>query len=89
MAGETLDTFRVILTGYASKKGEYYIEEAFAQAFSITHAEARQIFKSLPNTLREGLSLAEAEEFKAAVVAAGASCDIENMRFNISHLSLE
>lgn len=82
------DGFRVKLLGYGAKKGEYYIEQDYGKLFNMTQAEARQLFKSLPHVVAEGLTEAEAEELKEKIVAAGAKCEIEDMRFNLSHLSL-
>lgn len=80
--------YRVILTGYGKGKGEYYIELDFAKAFEISHADAKALFKALPATLKEDVSESEAEQFKLLIETAGAKCELEDMRFNISGLSL-
>ena len=82
------DEFRVKLTGYGANKGEYYIELDYGKLFNMTQAEARVLFKSLPHVVAEGISQVEAEALKEKINAAGAKCEVEDMRFNLSHLSL-
>ena len=82
------EEYRVILTGYEPNKGEYYIELDYGKLFDLTQAQAKQLFKNLPHTVAEGISKAEAEILKEKINGAGAKCEIEDARFNISHLSL-
>lgn len=81
--------FRVILKGYKSGKGEYYIEEDFGNLFNITQKEARAYFAEVPKTLKENIQVEEAEQLKKAIHDIGADCEVEDMRFNLSGLSLE
>jgi len=83
------ESYRVILTGYGSGKGEHYIEEAFAKLFKITLDQAKQVLKEVPKTLKENLTLDVANKYKAAIDNTGAKCDIENMRYDTSKFSLE
>ncbi|PCJ46798.1 MAG: hypothetical protein COA74_12925 [Gammaproteobacteria bacterium] len=83
------EAYRIILKGYKAGKGEYYIEESFATLFKITQKEARDYFKETPKTLKENLTLEQAEQYEADIKSAGADCEVEDMRFNLSGLSLE
>ena len=84
------ELYRVILTGYGDRqKGEHYIEEAFAKLFKIQQAKARQLLKSAPTTLKENLPAVQADLYKEAIAKTGAACDVENMKYNLSGLSLE
>ena len=83
------DLFRVILKGYTSGKGEYFIELEFAKLFKITPEKAKELLKSSPKTIKENLSREQAEKYKRAIEHAGALCELENMRFDTSGLSLE
>lgn len=80
--------FRVILLGFSSDKGEYYIEKDFAELFKISQEKAKEMFRSVPTTIRENISLEEAQKYEKIIVKTGASCEVENMKFNISGLSL-
>jgi ribosomal protein L7/L12 len=47
------------------------------------------LLKSAPTTLKENLPAAQADLYKQAFAKTGASCDVENMKYNLSGLSLE
>lgn len=83
------EQYRVILTGYATSKGEYYVEIDFAKLFKITREKAKELFKTSPTTIKEGLSLEEANQYKSAIEKTGATCDVENMKYDLGGLSLE
>jgi hypothetical protein len=80
--------FRVILLGFSSGKGEYYIEKEFAELFKISHEISKGMFRSVPTTIRENITLVEAQKYVQAIKKTGASCEVENMKFDISGLSL-
>ncbi len=80
--------FRVILLGFSSGKGEYYIEKEFAELFKISAEKSREMFRSVPTTIRENITLEEAQKYEKIISKTGASCEVENMKFNISGLSL-
>jgi len=82
-------SYRVVLQGYAPGKGEYYIEMDFAKLFKIEHEKAKQLFNSLPATIKEDLTIDQANKYKAAIEKTGAICEVENMKFNFKGLSLE
>jgi ribosomal protein L7/L12 len=86
MAGEK---FKVILKGYGEGKGEFYIEEDFAQLFKITREKAKELLTGAPVTIKKDLSAEDAARYEAAIRKIGARCEIENMKFNLSGLSLE
>ncbi len=83
------ESYRVILTGYGSGKGEHYIEADFAKLFKITLDQAKQVLKEVPKSLKENLSLEVATKYKEAIDKTGAKCDLENMRYDTSKFSLE
>ena len=83
------DLYRVIVKGYSSGKGEYFIELEFAKLFKITPEKARELLKSSPKTIKENLPQDQAAKYKLAIEKAGAVCELENMRFDTSGLSLE
>ena len=83
------EVYKVILKGYSADKGEHYIEEDFANLFKIDRDKARKLFSSLPNTIRENLSLDEANQYKKAIEKTGAICEVESMKYNLSGLSLK
>lgn len=83
------EQYRVILKGYKSGKGEYYIEEDFGKLLDITQKEARSYFAETPKTLKQDLSREDAEQFKNNINDIGADCEVEDMRFDLSGLSLE
>jgi hypothetical protein len=80
--------FRVILLGFSSDKGEYYIEKEFAELFKISPEKSKEMFRSAPTTIRENISLEEAQKYEQAIKKTGANCEVENMKFNISGLSM-
>lgn len=83
------DRFRVILTGYSTGKGEYYIEADFAGRFNMTAEKAKTLFDAVPTILKEDLSFEQANQYKDSVEKTGGLCEIESMKFNFSGLSLE
>ncbi|MCW8956442.1 MAG: hypothetical protein OQL09_06135 [Gammaproteobacteria bacterium] len=83
------DLYRVILKGYSADKGEYYIEVDFAKLFKISPEKARELFGSLPATIKENLPLEKANQYKSAILKTGALCEVESMQFNVGGLSLE
>lgn len=85
----TEEKYRVILNGYSTGKGEYYVECDFAKLFNITNEKAKELFNSAPVTLKEGLSSEQANQYRKSVEKVGAKCEVESMRFNFSGLSLE
>ena len=82
------NNFRVILLGFSSDKGEYYIEKEFAELFKISPEKSKEMFRSAPTTIRENISLEEAQKYEQAIKKTGANCEVENMKFNISGLSM-
>lgn len=83
------DIYRIILNGYGSGKGEYYIEEGFTKLFKITQERAKKLLTGSPVTIKENLSTEQANQYKAAIEKTGAVCEIENMKYNLGHLSIE
>lgn len=83
------DLYRVILKGYSTGKGEYYIEVDFASLFKISREKAKDLLGSAPMVIKENLSLEKAKQYKLAIEKAGALCELENMKFDTSGLSLE
>ncbi len=83
------EKFRVILKGYGSDKGEYYIEQEFAALFKIPQEKAKALFKAVPKTIKEDMTKDQAKKYKAAIEKTGAKCEIESTRFDLSGLSLE
>lgn len=83
------DIYRVVLLGFNSGKGEYYIEKEFADLFKISHDKAKAMFRAAPTVVRENISLPEAQKYEEAINRTGASCEVENMNFNISSFSME
>lgn len=83
------ELYRVVLAGYKSGKGEYYIEQDLADLFKITREKARELLQAAPKMIKENLSLEEATKYKEAIEKTGAGCEVENMKFNLGGLSLE
>lgn len=81
--------YRVILQGYAAGKGEYYVEVEFAKLFKLTPQKAKEVLKSAPTKIKENLPLEQAEKYKSAIEKIGAICELENMKYDTSGLSLE
>lgn len=81
--------FQVVLKGYGSGKGEYYIEKAFAELFKTSQEKVKVLFKSLPKILKENITQAEAEKYKKAIDKTGAVCEVVDNRFDFSGLSIE
>jgi ribosomal protein L7/L12 len=83
------EKYRVVLTGYSGDKGEYYIESAFATLFKLKPEQAKKVFQSRPYTLKENLSRTEAERYQEAIKKTGATCEVENMKYNLQGLSID
>ena len=83
------DLYKVTLKGYSTGKGEYYVEKDFAELFKMELTKAKEMFNSLPITIKESISLEEANQYKAAIDKTGAVCEVENMKYNFDGLSLE
>ena len=82
------ERYRIVLTGYSSEKGEFYVEQDIAKLFKTTPERARQLLKRAPTKLKENLPVDEANRYRVAIERTGATCDVENMRYNISGLSI-
>lgn len=83
------ELYRIVLKGYSPDKGEYYIEVEFANLFKIEHEKAKELFSALPTTIKENLSLEQANKYKDAIEKTGAVCEVESMKYNFTGLSLE
>lgn len=83
------DLYRVIVNGYSSGKGEYYVEQEFARLFKITTEKSRKILHASPKTIKENLTLEKANQYKSMIEKIGVICELENMKFNLSGLTLE
>ena len=83
------DLYRVILKGYSTGKGEYYIELDLSELFKIPREKAKELLTTSPKTIKENLPLDQAKKYKEAIEKAGALCELENMRFDTGGLSLE
>ncbi|MCG6937012.1 MAG: hypothetical protein LJE83_02410 [Gammaproteobacteria bacterium] len=83
------DLYRVIVNGYAADKGEYFIEMEFAKLFKITPEKSRKILRASPTTIKMNLSIEKANQYKYAIEKTGVLCELENMKYDISGLSLE
>ena len=83
------DKYRVIIKGYSSDKGEYYVEEDFAKLFKINQQQAHKILKQSPKTIKENLTKQQAEKYVSAIENCGVKCEMENMKYNLGGLSLE
>jgi len=81
--------YRVILLGFNSGKGEYYIEKEFAELFKISHEKAKTLFRSVPTLIRKNISMEDAQKYEEAIKKTGADCEVENMNVDVSGLSLE
>lgn len=83
------EVYSVVLKGYQTGKGEYYVEEDFAKLFKITPEKAKKLLNSAPKVIKENLSLEKANQYKKAIDQTGARCEVENTKFNTGELSLE
>lgn len=83
------EKFRVIVKGYEGGKGEYFIEEDFAKLFKITQKQAHKVLQEAPKTIKENLTKEQAEKYVSAIENCGVKCEMENMKYNFSGLSLE
>jgi hypothetical protein len=80
--------YHVDITGYKTHKGEYYIEKDFAELCHITREKARQLIQSSPKTIKENLTIEEANHYRDKIEKAGVSCEIQDMDSKPSELSL-
>ena len=83
------ELYRVILKGYSTDKGQYYIEVDFAELFKITQEKAKKIFKSCPAIVKENLSFTQANKYQEAIEKTGAVCEVESMKYDTGGLSLQ
>lgn len=70
-------------------KGEYYIEVGFAKLFKISYEEAKELFKNVPTTIKDGLPIDQAKQYKEEIEKIGAKCEIDDMRYDFSGLSID
>lgn len=82
--------FHVDMTGYKTKKGEYYIEKDFAALCHISRHQARELIQSSPRVIKQNLTIEEATRLRDKIEQAGVSCDIVDMHSesDISGMSL-
>lgn len=80
--------FSVVLKGYGSAKGEYYIEQDFAEMFKLAPEKVKKLFKNAPRVLKENMSQGEAEKFKKAIDRTGATSEVVDKRFDFGDLSV-
>ena len=83
------EEYRVVLKGYGSGKGQYYIEADFAALFKIPPEKAKKIFKACPAIIKENLSFEQASKYQAAIEKTGAKCEVESTKYDFGGLSLE
>jgi len=83
------DLYRVIVNGYSAHKGEYFTEMEFAKLFKITPEKSRKLLSASPKAIKENLPLEKANQYKNAIEKTGVLCELENMKFDLSGLSLE
>ncbi len=81
--------YKVVLKGYTAGKGEHYIEEDLAKLFKISHEKAKELLCSAPKIIKENLSLDDAKKYKDAIDKTGAECDVDDMNYDFSGLSIE
>jgi transcriptional regulator CtsR len=81
--------YKIVLTGYTADKGEYYIEVGFSKLFKISYEEAKELFKNVPTTIKDGLSIDQAKQYKKEIEKIGAKCEIDDMRYDFSGLSID
>lgn len=74
-AVEEQTEFDVILTGFGENK--VAVIKAVRGLTGLGLKEAKDAVEGAPNTLKEGVSKAEAEAAKKELEAAGATCDIK------------
>ncbi|HSN23087.1 MAG TPA: 50S ribosomal protein L7/L12, partial [Methylomicrobium sp.] len=67
--------FDVILTGFGENK--VGVIKAVRSITGLGLKEAKDAVEGVPTTLKEGVSKAEAEEFKKQLLEAGATVDIK------------
>lgn len=79
--------YHVDLTGYQTKKGEYYIEKDFAELVHIPRHIARKIIQSSvrkPKVIMRNLKIAQANHIRDRIEAAGVSCEVQDMESDFS-----
>lgn len=81
--------YHVDITGYKTKKGEYYIEKDFADTFHIPREKVRMLFQSVPKVIKSSVPIEEAEQLRNKIEGVGASCEIQDMDSKSAELSLE
>lgn len=74
-AAEEQTEFDVILTGFGENK--VGVIKAVRSITGLGLKEAKDAVEGVPTTLKEGVSKAEAEEFKKQLLEAGATVDIK------------
>lgn len=74
-AAEEQTEFDVILTGFGENK--VGVIKAVRSITGLGLKEAKDAVEGAPTTLKEGVSKAEAEEFKKQLLEAGATVDIK------------
>ena len=80
--------YHIDITGYKTSKGEYYIEKDFAALCHITPQQARKLIQSSPTTIKENLTIDEANRYRDKIEKTGVSCQIQDMDSKPAELSL-
>lgn len=81
--------FNIILTGYGSGKGKYFIESDLAEMFKIERRDARTLLEACPVTIKNELSESIAQRYIDGIEAVGATCEREDLRFDLGKYSIE
>ncbi len=74
-AAEEQTEFNVILTSFGEKK--INVIKVVREVTSLGLKEAKDLVDKAPNTVKEGLSKAEAEELKAKLESAGGTVELK------------
>jgi large subunit ribosomal protein L7/L12 len=74
-ADEEQTEFKVILTSFGEKK--INVIKVVREVTSLGLKEAKDLVDKAPNTVKEGLSKAEAEELKAKLESAGGTVELK------------
>ena len=74
-AAEEKDDFNVVLTGAGDKK--VAVIKAVREITGLGLKEAKDLVEGAPQTVKEGVAKAEAEELKKKLEEAGASVDLK------------
>lgn len=74
-AAEEKDDFNVVLTGAGDKK--VAVIKAVREITGLGLKEAKDLVESAPQTVKEGVAKAEAEELKKKLEEAGASVELK------------